>query len=265
MHCSQMASIRENDSELMNETLRRFANMKGSPEKLLHSADVAILIIADENSRKDACGMAYPDTGFPFSVVLYVCSLIQNTFSHEIAHNFGVEHSSGYVFKNKKYTNAGEPASKYEEGKYFRTIMAKVGGDMIDETIRINYFSNPNIIHPITKLPIGKLENPDNIAHFAHFAKNISFIAANGDESCKCHDSCNSKSNVKPGKGKAKHNLKKRYDMRQPGPPPSNQKQNLFKKYLTDLQKLYQNYYKDDQLLYKNYLHNAHKKIHGMK
>ena len=68
----------------MNETLTRFANMKGSPEKLLHSADVAVLLIADINSKKDACGMAYPDTGFPFSVVSEDCALKENTFSQRV-------------------------------------------------------------------------------------------------------------------------------------------------------------------------------------
>ena len=127
-----MASIRENDSEFMNETLTRFANMKGSPEKLLHSADVAVLLIADINSMKNVCGVAYPDTGFPFSVVLHDCSLLHNTFSHEIAHNFGVMHSSGHVFE-KRFTSAGEPASKYEKGLYYRTVMAQEPEDMIDK------------------------------------------------------------------------------------------------------------------------------------
>ena len=41
-------------------------------------------------------------------------------------------------------------------------------------------------------------------------------------------------------------------------------KQNLYNKYLTDLQNLYHSYVKADQRLYKKYLNDAHKKIHEM-
>ena len=271
MHCSQMATIRQDASEFLNETLPRFANMKGLKEyeKLLHSADVAVLIIDEEYSRGEARGIGYWNTGFPFSVVLYVYSLWMKTFSHEIAHNFGAEHSTGYAF-NKKMTDAGEPASKFENGTYYITIMARES-DWIDKIglgkiVRINYFSNPNIIHPITKLPIGKVGKHES---YLHFEKNISAIAANGDESCKCHEQiCELKSKAKSDKAKpdkAKDDLEKRYDIRKPGPPLSKPKQNLYKKYLTDLQNLYQDYLKADQRLYKNYLRDAHRKIHEMK
>ena len=272
MHCSQMATIRQDASEFMNKTLTRFANMKGKPNNLLHSADVAVLIISDNYSRHDAYGMAYPETGSPFSVVLYSASLVRKTFSHEIAHNFGVDNSTGYVF-NKRMTIAGEPASKFEKGVYHITIMADDPvGIGSDEIVRTNYFSNPNIIHPILKLPIGKRGKHES---YLHFEKNISAIAANGDESCKCHEKiCELKSKAKSDKAKpdkakpdkAKDNLEKRYDIRKPGPPLSKLKQNnLYKKYLKDLRNLYQDYLKDDQRLYKNYLRDAHRKIHEMK
>ena len=277
MHCFEEAStIRDNDSEDMIATLYKFKSMKGSPEEVLHSADVAVLLV---HNFKDACGYGNLDAWKfekeTFSVVLKGCADALHSVSHEIAHNFGADHDLGYILNKKN-----------EKGKYLRTIMAKEPEDRPDiDTKRTNFFTNPNIIHPTIGEPIGKLGKPSN---YVYFAKHINQIASVGDESCKCHESCtfkpkakpkNQKSKAKPGKakqklkkrndnwksktkpGKAKKNLKEGNDTVKPDPI---SKQNSYNKYLTDVQMLYQNYVKADQQLYRKYLNDAHKKIHEM-
>ena len=256
----------------LNSTLYQFKDMKGSPEKTLHSADVAVLLIND--FIEDTCGLALginqSYTQETFSIVAKGCASSMKTFSHEIAHNFGAFHEAGFTLKTKNENNS-----------YPRTIMAKEPTDTKIKTERTNYFSNPNVIHLVTKTRAGELGKP---ANYVHLSTNIDKVSALGDESCKCNERCISnpkakpdkagkkfkerkdtwKSKAKPGKEKpekAKKNLKKRNDVLKPNPF---SKKNLYKKYLADVQNLYQNYLKADQRLYKKYLNDAHKKIHEM-
>ena len=287
MHCFEEAStIQDTDSENMTATLYKFRAMKGSPEEVLHSADVAVLLV---HNFKDACGYGNQDAWQfekeTFSVVLKFCADLFHTVSHEIAHNFGAVHESGYILnaKNKNDT-------------YPRTIMAEDNPDI--KTKRINYFTNPSIVRTVLGKPVavGKLGKPSN---YVHFSEHINQIASVGDESCKCHESCTFKPKTMADKAKQKlkkrkdkrkskakadeatKNLKKRKDKRKSKAkadeakknskerndtmkPDTISKQNSYNKYLTDVQMLYQNYVKADQRLYRKYLNDAHKKIHEM-
>ena len=68
MHCFEMASIRENISDNATVILEEFRKMKGTPERLRNSADVAVLLT---NDLKDSCGVGYYEgfkNGWTFSV-----------------------------------------------------------------------------------------------------------------------------------------------------------------------------------------------------
>ena len=265
MHCFEIATLRENVSNVMEELIEHFSKMKGTPEKLRHSADVAVLLIYDQDDQKDDCGVAYQNAysnGWTFSVMSRHCALDQLSFSHEIAHNFGAEHSLGYLINNRVTRHKGREF-------FYRTIM-KYPSNV--QSNRTNYYSNPNIWHPITKTRTGKVGVPSN---YEQFSKHIEQIAALGDESCKCYivtylneswmhvnKSCSFQSKAKSANQKfldKRQNIQKRNDIWNQSPL---SKLNLYEKYLTDVQKLYQNYLKDDQRLYKKYLKNAHKNFH---
>ena len=56
MLCFERATIRDNVSEKMSVILEKFKNMKGTPEDLMLSADVAVLLT---NEVKNSCGASY--------------------------------------------------------------------------------------------------------------------------------------------------------------------------------------------------------------
>ena len=258
-HCFEMATMRENISNNMSVILDEFKKMKESPEQVRQSADVAVLLIYDVEDLKDSCGMGFQDaykTGETFSVASRHCAFSQLTLSHEIAHNFGANHTLGHLL-NKSITHKGHEF-------YYRTIMKPQKGVPSNRT---NYYSNPYIFHPITKTRTGKFGVPSN---YIQFFKHIEKIAALGDESCKCnienqlnvtmmpYEKCSFKSIGKPAKQyifDKKKDIQKRNDIWDQSPL---LKQNLYKKFLTDVQNLYQKYLKDDQRLYKKYLNEVY-------
>ena len=96
----------------MSVILDKFKNMRGTPKKLRNLADVAVLLT---NDVRDSCGASYGHAyrnGWTFSVAARDCALSQLTVSHGIAHNFGVDHYSGYLLnKRDKKEFVGVPAN----------------------------------------------------------------------------------------------------------------------------------------------------------
>ena len=75
MHCFEMAAKRENISDNATVILEEFRKMKGTPERLRNSADVAVLLT---NDLKDSCGVGYYEgykNGWTFSVTSRVCAI----------------------------------------------------------------------------------------------------------------------------------------------------------------------------------------------
>ena len=134
------------------------------------------------------CGKASSLTGYKtrdtFAVVRKSCAqnIQKNTLAHEIGHTFGLAHDPATLSEQK-----GKPVYPYGSGHLmeqgqsgnnmgFGTIMAY---PQPDHAIRVNYFSNPDVIHSETRTPTGT-ETSNNARVLL---RNRFRIAALGDES----------------------------------------------------------------------------------
>ena len=280
MHCFEMATIRDNASDNATVILEEFRKMKGTPERLRNTADIAVLLT---NDLKDSCGEGYYEGykhGWTFAVTSRVCAISRFTFSHEIGHIFGALHSSGY-FLNKRGSKGPQ---------MLRTIMQYERDGMSSR--RINYYSNPNIIDPQSKSRKGK---PGMLSNHVYFSKNIYKIAALGNESCKCWlrlgdfgmnlfdmtaddrakmDLLDKKSCLNTGRIRGSilsiADMEKKNPTKAEIPIIKELKEAINKDHRyhhlipLSMQELFQNYLNDAQSIYIEYLKNAHTKIHEM-
>ena len=130
--------------------------------------------------KKTASFQSFHRNGWTFSVTSKDCAISQLTFSHGFAHNFGADHSSRYLINKRVSEHRGNGGKIKKE--FVRTIMQyQQDGVMSHKT---NHYSNPNIIHPVTRTRTGKFGVPPN---YMHFSTHIAQIAALGDESCICY------------------------------------------------------------------------------
>ena len=153
--------------------------MKGSVSELRNTADAATLLAVDIAH----CGMAYmaaSSSGNTLSVVKKSCALGYFSFGHEVAHNFGASHNSEAA-SNKHYRDGH--AHLIQPGAAstgYRTILSY---EAEGYKLRVNYYSNPAVIFPITGTPTG-VEGVSNNA--AVLMRNIDTFSALGDESGTC-------------------------------------------------------------------------------
>ena len=239
MHCFEMASIQDSVSDKMSVILDKFKNMKGTPEKLRNLADVAVLFT---NDVKDSCGASYGHAyrkGWTFSVTSRDCAISQQTFSHGIAHNFGVDHSSEFLLnkRGKKELVTIHPVRQTRTEKF---------------GVPANYM-NFNII--------AALGDESCICYSAYqmFYDRIGWHMALND-SCYFHSKGKGKepaSNMldfqKLDKKIQTFNQKKLQRRKE-------KKKNLYSNFLKNRQKLFKNYIKTAQKLFRNYLKDAHSK-----
>ena len=217
-----------------------------------------------------------------FSVTSRDCAISQLTFSHGIANNFGVDHSSGYLLQ-KRNTQPGKEG-KISRQQFVRTSMQhKQDGKLSHLT---KQYSNHNIIHPTLKTRFGEL---GIIANIKYLSKNIDKISALGNESCICYkmyygmrdnvrlthmalnESCKFTSAkmilpfIKPKKNVLAFTVEetkkkdKTQEIRNQKP---HCKEHLYANFLNERKNLFTKYLKAAHELYKTYLEDAHKKFH---
>ena len=106
------------------------------------------------------------------------------TSGHEIGHNIGLGHGGGYCLKGTD-----------ENGMKFQTIMGGSCTRTSRESRPINYYSNPEVIYPVTGTPTGgepfETTSIDDVAGYiknnSRIVRNKRFaLAAVGDESTAC-------------------------------------------------------------------------------
>ena len=172
--CIEEATI--DDLPSSSEMLTAFKNMKGNVQALRGSADAAALLV----NSFDSCGRGYVNSigsGYTLSVTAKSCALGYYSFGHELGHNIGLKHNKE-VSTNVYYPDGYGyliPQGSHSTG--LRTILAYSAEG---HRTRVNYYSNPNIIHPTTGTPTGVADVADNarIITMNRFA-----LAAVGDES----------------------------------------------------------------------------------
>lgn len=176
-HCIEPATIHDEPNSFM--LLKRFEKMKSTVTELRGTADVAALLVGDT----DSCGVAYMNTlrsGYTVSVSKKVCAQGYYSFGHEVGHNIGLAHDPR-TSRNRVFPYGhGHLIKKGRARRGLRTILAyrRHGHEL-----RVNYYSNPDVIHPMTGTPTGLSGQSNNAAVLT---KNRWALAAIGDESLSC-------------------------------------------------------------------------------
>ena len=185
-HCAEQATI--NDVSSASTMLSNFASMKGTSTALRGTADVAALLVNSFGiaSWSTVCGIAYLNTignGNTVSATMKNCALGYYSFGHEIGHNIGLHHNpegNGGTTNTAYSHGRGHLIAAGSTRRTLRTILAYYAPGHDD---RVNYYSNPNVIHPLTGTPTGVAGVSNNAAVLLH---NRFDLASVGDESGAC-------------------------------------------------------------------------------
>ena len=174
--CIEAATIDDMHLSTDNDMLNAFTRMKGNVQALRGSADAAALLV----KSMVGCGIGRTNSiasGNTLSVTRKDCALGYYSFGHELGHNIGLKHNRE-VQTNPYYPDGyGYLIPKGSHSTGLRTILAYSAEG---HRTRVNYYSNPNVIHPTTGTPTG-------VAGVADSARIITMnrfaLAAVGDES----------------------------------------------------------------------------------
>ena len=173
--CIEKASLTDSTG-----SIQAFRRMKGSPVATLNSADAATLLVRNA----PYCGIAWLTPAFrdySFSVNLKRC-VGNYVVGHELGHNFGSHHDIYSATNQNRYYSYGY-GHHIERGSHStgaRTILAyrRAGYNA-----RVNYYSNPSVILPLTGTPTG-IAGVSNTASV--IIQNRFKMASHGDESAVC-------------------------------------------------------------------------------
>ena len=173
--CIEKASLTDSTG-----TLGAFAEMKGSRIATLNTADAATLLV----TRAPYCGVAWLVPAlrdWSFSVNMKRC--VGNfVVGHELGHNFGSHHDIYSATNQNRYYTYGY-GHHIERGSHStgaRTILAY---SRAGYNARVNFYSNPSVILPLTGTPTG-VAGVSNTA--AVITQNRFTMVAHGDESAAC-------------------------------------------------------------------------------
>ena len=189
LHCTEQATIPE--IKFGFDMFQNFITMKKDSydktrfknhyDALRNTADAAALLV----NEFQYCGIgrigAYAN-GHTFSVTEKSCALGYYTFGHELGHNFGCAHDKGTHINPDFSYGHGHLIQPTGSSKYsgYRTNMAYFSSG---HYVKVNYYSNPDVIFPDTGTPTG-------VAGLSNNAKVITdnryTFAALGDESGVC-------------------------------------------------------------------------------
>ena len=173
--CIEKASLTDSTGNL-----QAFTSMKGSPLATLNTADAATLLV----TNAPYCGVAwlvpaYRDWSFSVNMKRCVGNFV---VGHELGHNFGSHHDIiSAANQNNFYSYGyGHHVDRGSHTTGARTILAY---PRLGFNARVNYYSNPSVILPLTGTPTG-VAGVSNTA--AVITQNRFTMAAHGDESAAC-------------------------------------------------------------------------------
>ena len=158
--------------------------MKRSSVALRGGADAANLLV---DRWRNYCGKALQNSigsGRTISVVRKDCAAARYVLGHEIGHNIGLDHEMAKGGnKHYPYGHAHQIShSPDSESPKYRTIVG-AGGKKSERPFRGNYYSNPDIIFPLTGTPTGVA----GVSNNARILMENRFALANiGDETTPC-------------------------------------------------------------------------------
>ena len=173
-----MNCLEETDLEETGSADSMFDKFENS-ENLYQTADTALLLV---KNLGNLCGIAYTYAihGNAISVVQKSC-VETFTYGHELAHNLGCQHNIEET-KNHNFPH-GQGSfidNPYNPSQGYHTIMTYWKSS---HPIRINSYSNPDVIYPRTNTKTGDPQRSNNAAVLL---RNRFFIASLGDESQQC-------------------------------------------------------------------------------
>ncbi len=160
-HCSEQVPKGSFKSKWATPLLNELTSLNADPAITRNGADVAALIVLDLNNL---CGIAWINTlesGATFSVTKKSCASSSYSLAHEIGHNIGAQHDPKTSTNGEFPYAHGHLIASGNSNLGVRTIMAYKTPNHV---ARVNYWSNPNVIYPITKKTTGVTGLSNNAA-----------------------------------------------------------------------------------------------------
>ena len=160
-HCSEQVPKGSFKSKWATPLLNELTNWNADPAITRNGADVAALIVLNLNSL---CGIAWINTlesGATFSVTKKSCASGSYSLAHEIGHNIGAQHDPRTSTNDEFPYAHGHLIKRGNSNLGVRTIMAYKRPKYV---ARVNYWSNPNVLYPITKTTTGVAGLSNNAA-----------------------------------------------------------------------------------------------------